>query len=208
MPWQYTQMAMPHYHTMRCYLGLNEDCPLPIPVPSSTFFRSREQDVGHPTHFQTQGTGFSPLLTPWPLSSLYSIQSFQQRGLMISYGPDGANDYAELCTSYWLVLILYIRHLSTFSTNSYTESLFLTHCTFPSWPWLPDIFFTQNDLSVIHPNFWVQCGLQVCGLQLYQQKCLFSSLIHVLSVIAAEQVCTLSLFSNVLFLIFLRLELP
>lgn len=102
-------------------------------------FRSRKQDVRHPTHFQVQGTGFSAHIPAHSLTSFFSSVhiEFPTKDLLVSHGPDGATGHARVCASYWLVLVLYIGHLFTFKVLVSTQNLY----SLPTfWPWFQDIF--------------------------------------------------------------------
>lgn len=116
----------------------------------------------------------------------------------------GSSDHAGLCASDCPVLILYPGYLLMFKALIPSEnhcSLLTSTSQTPSRPERP---FHQL------PAFWKQCGSQIRKKtsQFYQPKHLSSSLAHVLSIIAMEQVCTSSLFLMFFYLIFIRLVLP
>lgn len=150
-------------------------------------FRSRKQDVRHPTHFQVQGTGFSAHIPAHSLTSFFSSVhiEFPTKDLLVSHGPDGATGHARVCASYWLVLVLYIGHLFTFKVLVSTQNLYSLPTVLP--------LFGPGSKTSSHSKCPFCCppkflgSVSVPNLEkdfslLYWPKCICSSGIRVLSV--------------------------
>lgn len=112
--------------------------------------------------------------------------SFQQRDLMVSYGPDGATDHAGLCASYWLVFVLYIGPLLTFEVLIPTQKLYSLPIVLPALGPGSETS-SHSKCPFCHPPellgpVWVP-NLEKDFSLLYRPKCIFSSRIRTLSLL-------------------------
>lgn len=191
-------MVGPCRHTMGYPLHMNE-WPS-FPVLSSTVFRSREQDVGHPTHFQAEGTEAAQLtsqLTPCPFPSLQSTLSSQQRDLTVSCGPDGTLIMLDLSC-----LIACVHSICWAPTH--IQDINPHHKIFICYPFylLPALDHCskhlpiQNALSVIHSTSHVQGGSPIWKKTFLSpaNPSAFPYLQSMFCLSSLQMVCTLSLY--------------